>query len=75
LSAKPYGFAVHFTGPSRRAIRTSDGHETEIVSSDSSYSAWLLIWGEVKVDPDVGSIWYQSGNYGCDGTVRSVCQV
>lgn len=75
LTATDYGLAVRFTGPGRRAIRYSDGHESEIVSSGPDYSAVLLIWGEFKSDADFGPIWYEHGNYGCDGNVRSVCQL
>jgi hypothetical protein len=74
LVVSSYGLAVHFTGPSRRSIRLPDGRTTEILSSAADYSATILIWGEYKADADLGAIWYQHGNYGCDGNVRSVCQ-
>jgi hypothetical protein len=70
-----YGFAVHFTGPSRRSIRLPDGRTTPILSSGPEYSATILIWGEFRVDADLSTIWYQHGNYGCEGNVRGVCQV
>ena len=74
LTPSGYGLAVRFTGPNRRAIHLPDGRETEILSSGSDYSASLLIWGEFRDDVDLGPIWYQHGNYGCDGSVRSACQ-
>jgi hypothetical protein len=74
LTPSSYAFAVHFVGPNRRAIRLSDGKEIELTSSDASYSADVLIWGDFKGDQDLGLIWYEHGNYGCDGSVRSVCQ-
>jgi hypothetical protein len=70
-----YGLAVHFTGPGRRAIRYSDGHETAIVSSGADFSATLLIWGEFRADADMSAIWYERGTYGCDGNVRIACQL
>jgi hypothetical protein len=75
LAPSGYGLAVRFTGPSRRSIRLADSSTIEILSSGADYSATLLIWGEFKADGDLGGIWYQHGNYGCDGNVRSVCQV
>jgi hypothetical protein len=75
LDPTSYGLAVHFMGPSRRAIQLPNGGEQVLSSSDSSYSAWLLIWGTYKADPELGAIWYEHGNYGCDGVVRNVCQV
>jgi hypothetical protein len=69
-----YGLAVRFTGPSRRSIRLADGQTMEVLSSGPDYAATLLIWGEFRVDHDLGAIWYEHGNYGCDGNVRSVCQ-
>jgi hypothetical protein len=75
LAPTSFALVVRFTGPSRRAIRLADGHETELVSSGPDYSATLLIWGDFRNDPDVGAIWYQRGNYGCDGNVRSACQL
>jgi hypothetical protein len=75
LTPSPYGMAIRFTGPTRRSIRFPDGHETEILSKDSSAVVELLVWGELRTDPDLGSIWFESGNYGCDESVRNVCQL
>jgi hypothetical protein len=75
LVQSSYGLAVRFTGPSRRSIRLPDGRMTDLVTSSADYTATLLIWGEFRTDTDLGAIWYQHGNYGCDGNVRSVCQI
>ncbi|TMC04869.1 MAG: hypothetical protein E6J41_23835 [Chloroflexi bacterium] len=75
LTPSNYGLAVHFTGPSQRSIRLPDGRTTVILSSGSDYSATILIWGEFKDDTELGAVWYQHGNYGCAGSVRSVCQL
>lgn len=75
LVPSDYGLAVRFTGPSRRAIRFTNGSETQIVSSDANYAVAILIWGEFRDDADLGRIWYQRGNYGCDGSVRNACQL
>jgi hypothetical protein len=75
LTPTDYGFVVRFTGPGQRSVRRHDGSEIVIVSTPSDYSAALLIWGQLKQDPELGTIWYERGNYGCDGNVRSVCQI
>jgi hypothetical protein len=75
LTASQYGLAVRLTGPSHRAIRLPDGRQQQIVTRDSNYVATLLLWGELRSDPDLGAIWYEHGSYGCDGSVRSVCQL
>jgi hypothetical protein len=75
LVPAPYGLAVRFTGPTRRSIKGPDGKETEILSKDSSAIADGLIWGEERMDLDFGQIWYEFGNYGCQGEVRNVCQL
>lgn len=75
LTPSDFGLAVRFIGPGRRAIRHTDGTEIVVVSTGADYSASLLLWGQFKTDPDLGAIWYEFGNYGCDGVVRAVCQV
>lgn len=75
LTPSRYGMAIRFTGPTRRSIRSPDGHETEILARDSSAVVDVLEWGELRTDSDLGSIWFEFGNYGCQGTVRGVCQL
>ncbi|HKF78911.1 MAG TPA: hypothetical protein VKF59_22405 [Candidatus Dormibacteraeota bacterium] len=73
LTASTYAFAVLFVGPGQRAIQLSDGRRIVLVSSDSTYSAMLLIWGDLRSDPDLGQIWFEHGNYGCEAAVQNVC--
>lgn len=75
LTPSSYGLAVRFTGPTRRWIRFADGHQTVIVDKDASAVVDGIIWGELRSDPDLGPIWFEHGVYGCDGTVRVVCQL
>jgi len=75
LAASPYGMAIRFTGPTRRSIRFPDGHETELLVRDANATVELLVWGELRADSDLGTIWFEFGNYGCDGNVRNVCQL
>jgi len=69
------GIAVRLVGPTSRAIRLPGGTTKPIASADGSYQADVLTWGELKDDPDLGPIWFEYGYYGCDGSVRSVCQL
>jgi hypothetical protein len=75
LQPSQFGLAARFAGPTGRAIHLPDGRDQEIISRDSAYSVDGLIWGELKADPDLGVVWYEYGNYGCDGIVRNVCQL
>ena len=75
LTPSPYGMAIRFTGPTRRSIRFPDGHETEILSKDSSAVVDGLYWGELRTEPDVDAIWFEFGDYGCQGSVLNVCQL
>jgi hypothetical protein len=75
LTPSSYGLAVRFTGPTRRAIRFPDGHETEIFASDSQAPVDVVIWGELRTDSDLGPIWFEHGFYGCTGELRAVCQM
>jgi hypothetical protein len=74
LTPTQYGVAVRFTGPTSRSIR-KNGTDTVIANRDSTFAVNGLLWGEFKVDPDLGPIWFQDGNYGCDGSVRDACQL
>jgi hypothetical protein len=75
LKPTQYGLAVRFTGPTSRSVRLPNGTETVVVSHDDTFVADGLLWGEFKVDSDLGPIWFQDGNYGCDGSVRNACQM
>jgi hypothetical protein len=74
LRPQAYGVAAEFTGPSKRSIRFADGHEDAIYTADSTFLARLLIWGEFKSDGDLGTVWYESGLYGCLGEVAVACR-
>jgi hypothetical protein len=75
LTPKPYGIVNKFVGPGSRRIALPDGSEQTISSVDGSFTGYSIAWGELKSDPDLGDIWYESGYYGCEGTVKSDCQI
>ncbi len=75
LTPKPYAIVNQFVGPETRRIVFPDGHEQMIASVDGTFSDYIITWGEFKSDPDLGDIWYDYGYYGCEGTVKSACQI
>ncbi|HEY4026659.1 MAG TPA: hypothetical protein VGO86_09525 [Candidatus Dormibacteraeota bacterium] len=75
LQAKGHGLAVKFTGPASRTVRLADARIVPLRDSAADYSATGLVWGELRLDPDLGPIWFESGAYGCDGEVRATCQL
>jgi hypothetical protein len=75
LSPKPYGIVNKFVGPESRRIVFPDGKEQTISAVDANFSGYSIAWGELKSDPDLGEIWYEYGYYGCEGTVKSDCQI
>jgi len=75
LTPSGYGLAVRFTGPTRRSIRTPDGRDVEIGARDATFIVYGLLWGELRIDADLGPIVFERGIYGCDGAVRIVCQL
>jgi hypothetical protein len=68
-----YGMAVEFKGPERRAVRLHNGSIETIFSVGPQYVDDFLVWGVVKVDPSLGSIWYEYGIYECNGPVKLAC--
>jgi hypothetical protein len=75
LTPAPFGMAVRFMGPFNRLIRFPDGREKSLYSASPETVATVVIWGEHRQDPDLGGIWYEYGYYGCEGIVKSVCQL
>jgi hypothetical protein len=74
LVPRQFGFAVRLMGPASRSIRLPDGTERVLWSVAAQESQALIVWGKSNDDPDLGRVWYESGLYGCDGSVRVVCQ-
>ena len=74
LMYKPYALVVHFQGPASHVIRYPDRHEETLASVGPDYAVDFFVWGELRHDPDLGDIWYESGYYGCED-LRSACRV
>lgn len=75
LTPADYGLAIRLTGPTSRFVRLPSGNTTTISSGDATYVADVLTWGELRADPDLGVVWFERGYYGCDGSVRNVCEL
>lgn len=75
FTPQSYGVAVEFTGPAMRSIRLSDGRTSVIATRTSTDKARFLVWGEFRVDHDLGAIWYEEGIYRCAEAVTGVCQI
>jgi len=75
MTPSGFGVAIRLTGPTSRSIRMADGTTKLVSSGDAAYVANVVAWGESRTVPDIGTIWYEFGYYGCDGSVRSVCQL
>jgi hypothetical protein len=75
LTPKDFAIAVRFVGPQSRSIRFPDGHQKDLVSVGQDYVTTAMTWGALQDDRDLGPIWYENGYYGCEGTVKSVCQL
>jgi hypothetical protein len=75
MTPKPFALVNRFVGPSSRRVVYPDGHEQTLASVDGTFTAYSITWGEFRSDPDLGNIWYDYGYYGCEGSVKSVCQI
>jgi hypothetical protein len=73
LTPKPYGMAALFSGTTSRSIQFPDGHVVPLGTVATNVR--LLVWGELKADADLGSIWFEYGLYGCQYPgVSNACQ-
>ena len=74
LIPKPFGLAVRFQGPASHTVLFPDGHKESLGSVGADFVPDTLVWGELRSDPELGEIWYESGFYGCE-EIRSVCRL
>jgi len=75
LTPSGFGLALRLSGPTSRAVRLANGDVRPLSSGDATYVADVVVWGELRTVADIGTIWYEFGYYGCDGSVRNVCQL
>ncbi len=75
LHPAAYGLAVEFKGPESRVLQLPDGKRKVIFSIGPGYVDDFLVWGVLKPDSSLGSIWYEYGVYECRGIVTSICNL
>ena len=77
LEPSPFAWVDNQAGPARAAVETPDGASHSEVSIADGQPHPILVFGQVKADPQLGSIWYLGGEYGCLASivVRNVCGI
>lgn len=76
LQPSPYAWVDNQTGPARVWIELPNGGTRDEVRIPAGQPAAILVFGEMRDDAELGTIWYMGGEYGClngDGRVRAVC--
>jgi hypothetical protein len=77
LAPSPYAWVDNQEGPARAWIETPGGGSREEVRIAAGQPHPILVFGQVRNDPELGSIWYSGGEFGClaSAQVRAVCGV
>lgn len=77
LVPSPYAWVDNQAGPARAWIEATDGTARDEVRIPAGQPHPILVFGQVRNDPDLGPIWYSGGEYGClaSAQVRAVCGV
>jgi hypothetical protein len=77
LTPSPYAWVDNQTGPARAWIETAEGGTRDEVRIPAGQPHPILVFGQVRNDADLGSIWYSGGEFGClaNSQVRAVCGV
>lgn len=77
LSPSPYAWVDNQEGPGRAWIETPGGGSRNEVQIGAGQPHPILVFGQVRNDADLGSIWYAGGEFGClaSAQVRAVCGV
>jgi hypothetical protein len=77
LTPSPYAWVDNQAGPGRAWIETPDGGSREAVRIGPGQPHPILVFGQVRDDAELGSIWFVGGEYGClaSAQVRAVCGI
>ncbi len=77
LQPSAYAWVDNQAGPARAWIETPDGGAHDEVRIGDGQPHPILVFGQVRDDAELGSIWYLGGEYGCLASlqVRVVCGV
>lgn len=75
LAPSPYAWVDNQSGPGRAWIETPNGGSRDEVRIGAGQPHPILVFGQVRNDAELGSIWYAGGEYGClaSAQVRAVC--
>jgi hypothetical protein len=77
LQPSPFAWVDNQAGPGRASIELPDGRTQDEVRIGAGQPHPILVFGQLKDDAELGSIWYLGGEYGCLAIqqVRVVCGV
>jgi hypothetical protein len=77
LQPSPYAWVDNQAGPGRAWYQTPDGVAHDEVRIADGQPHPILVFGQVEQDPELGSLWFVGGEYGCLASieVRDVCGV
>jgi hypothetical protein len=77
LEPSPYAWVDNQAGPAKVVVQGKDGSRRTTLSIPPGEPHPVLVFGELKDDPDLGFIWFQGGIYGCLTTpeLRATCQL
>jgi len=76
LQPSPYAWVDNQTGPAHVWIELPGGGTRDVVRIGAGEPHPILVFGQLRDDPELGAVWYAGGEYGClsgDGRVRAVC--
>jgi hypothetical protein len=75
LSPSPYAWVDNQSGPARVDVVGPGTSSHEVISVASGEPMPILVFGQVRNDVDLGTIWYSGGMYGCLTTpeLRATC--
>jgi len=77
LAPSPYAWVDNQAGPGRAWIETPNGGSREEVRIGAGQPHPILVFGQVRNDAELGSIWFAGGEYGClaSAQVRAACSI
>jgi hypothetical protein len=77
LQPSPFAWVDNQAGPAHAWIETPGGVSRDVLRIAAGQPHPILVFGQVRNDAELGSIWYLGGEFGClaDPRVRVVCGV
>jgi hypothetical protein len=65
LQPSPYGWVDNQAGPARVTVQAAGGAAHDVLRIAPGEPHPILVFGQVREDADLGSIWYVGGYFGC----------